>query len=464
MSGNKTKKETKGETKVTENAVGTKQGGTIVHPHYACAVGAAYSVVAVKGGVPIANCGPGCMYKQYFFLSFENAFQGASGAGGGNVPSANVGENDVVFGGEKKLDDLVKSTLAIYDGGLFVVITGCSGELVGDDVGSVVKKYQKAGYPVVYADLGGFKGSNLYGHEVIVKAIIDQFVGDYRGKRTDKLINLWFETQFFNTNWRGDYLEIVRVLRAAGFNVNVLFGPQSGGAKEWKKIPKAQFNLVVSPWVGVEIAKHLEEKYGQPYLHIPVVPVGEEATSKFIRDVVAYAGIDGKKAEKFIAEEAEIYYYFLDAFADFFAEFWYGLPSRFAVVGDSAYTIAYTKFLADQVGLIPVKQIIIDNPPEQFREGIRKEFKNLSEGVSVDVEFLEDGYLVEQSLSKAEFGSSAPLILGSTWESDVARDKKALLIEIAAPASEEVVLNGTYIGYRGALRLIERIYTKAVGG
>jgi nitrogenase molybdenum-iron protein beta chain len=52
-------------------------------------------------------------------------------------------------------------------------------------------------------------------------------------------------------------LEIVRILKNIGFEVNVLFGSQSGGAKEWKEIPKAQFNLVISPWVGVNIVKHL---------------------------------------------------------------------------------------------------------------------------------------------------------------------------------------------------------------
>ena len=67
------------------------KSGTIVHPHYGCTVGAAYTVAAIKGGVPIANCGPGCMYKQFFLISFDNGFQGSAGAGGGNVPSANVG-------------------------------------------------------------------------------------------------------------------------------------------------------------------------------------------------------------------------------------------------------------------------------------------------------------------------------------------------------------------------------------
>ena len=441
-----------------------KKLSAITHPHFGCTVGGAYSVAAIKGAVPIANCGPGCMYKQYFHLSFLNGFQGSTGAGGGNIPSANVGENDIVFGGARKLDALIQSTLALYAGDLYVVLTGCSGELVGDDVGSVVRKYREAGYPVVAAETGGFKGTNQDGHEIVVKAIIDQYVGDYTGEKKQGLVNLWFETPYFNTNWRGDYLELVRILRAAGLQVNVLFGPQSGGAKEWKKIPKAQFNLVVSPWVGLGIAEHLQEKYGQPYLHVPVIPIGEEATTAFIRQVVAFAGIDPKKSEKFIAEEADLYYYFLDSFADFFSEYWFGLPSRFAVVGDTATNLAYTKFLADQVGLVPVKQIITDNPPQSRRELIEEEFRNISEGVSVTPEFIEDGYLVEQSLDTAEFGQSVPLILGSTWEGDVAKRKNALLIEIAAPASEKVVINGSYIGYRGALQLLEDIYTASVSG
>ncbi len=443
----------------------TKKHGAITHPHFGCTVGGAYSVVAIKGAVPISNCGPGCMYKQYFHLSFLNGFQGSTGAGGGNIPSANVGENDIVFGGAKKLDALIQSTLALYSGDLFVVLTGCSGELVGDDVGSVVRKYQEAGYPVVAAETGGFKGTNLNGHEIVVKAVIDQYVGEKPDTPKKKgLLNLWFETPYFNTNWRGDYLELVRILKASGFQVNVLFGPQSGGAKEWKKIPEAQFNLVVSPWVGVGIAEHLKEKYNQPYLHIPVIPIGEEATTAFIRQVVEFSGIDNKKAEKFIKEEAELYYYFLDSFADFFSEYWFGLPSRFSVVGDSATNLAYSKFLADQIGLVPVKQIITDNPPERFREAITEQFRNLSEGVSVEPEYLEDGYLVEQSLDTAEFGQSVPLILGSTWEGDVAKRKNALLIEIAAPSSEKVVINSSYIGYRGGLRLLEDIYTASVAG
>ncbi len=392
-----------------------KQTNTIVHPRYGCAIGAAYTVAAIPGGVPIANCGPGCVDKQYFALSGSNGFQG-------------------------------------------------SGELIGDNVESVVKEYRKQGYNIVFADTAGFKGNNLRGHEIVVKSIIDQFVGDFKGRRRKTLINLWAEVPYFNTFWRGDTAELKRVLEGAGFEVNVLFGPQSGGIDEWKRIPRASFNLVVSPWVGVGIAKHLEQKYGQPYLHIPVLPIGEEATSAFLRQVVEFAGIDPQKSERFIAREAHEYYYYLEHFADFFAEYWFGLPSKFATVGDSAYNIALTKFLADQVGLVPVKQIITDNPPEKQRSRIAELYHSLTEGVDAEAIFLEDGYLIEQALRETDFGSGVPLILGSSWEKDVAAERKGLLLEVGTPVTEEVVINRSYIGYRGALTLLEKIYTSTVGG
>ena len=327
---------------------------------------------------------------------------------------------------------------------------------------SVVRKYQEQGFPIVHAETGGFKGTNLTGHEIVLESIINQYVGEYDGERNRDLVNLWFDVHIFIRTGEEITLRSSHP-RASGLKVNVLFGPQSGGAKEWKNIPKAQFNLVISPWVGLKTAKLLERKYGQPYLH-PEIPIGEEATTSFIRRVVEFAGISKRKSEAFIKEESQLYYYFLEHFAEFFSEYWFGLPSQFAVIGDSSYTLAYTKFLASQIGMIPVKQIITDNPPPRYREKITGYFRNIAEDVSVEPEFIEDGYLVEESLRTVDFGSGVPLILGTTWESDVAAEKGGLLIEVGPPTTEEVTINKTYIGYRGAFTLLERIYSAAVGG
>ena len=71
---------------------------------------------------------------------------------------------------------------------------------------------------------------------------------------------------------------------------------------------------------------------------------------------------------------------------------------------------------------------------------------------------------MEKKLSEYDFGSGTPLILGSSWEQDAAGELGAILVEVGTIATEDVVLNKTYIGYNGALSLLEKIYSKAVGG
>ena len=181
--------------------------------------------------------------------------------------------------------------------------------------------------------------------------------------------------------------------------------------------------------------------------------------------MVAYAGIDKQKSEEFIKSEAEIYYYYLEHFSEFFAEYWYGMPSEFVVTADAAYALAYSKFLADQIGLIPKRVVITDNTPQKFRPAITEYFKNnISEGVSIDVDFEEDGYEVEKLIETVEFTAGKPLILGTSWEQNLATQKNALFFEISTPSSETLIVNRSHIGYKGALQFLERVYSASVGG
>lgn len=439
-----------------------KKTNSITQVRYGCAIGAVCSVSAIPRVIPITHCGPGCVNKQYGAITATNGTQGTGYGGGAVVPSVNATEKEVVFGGVDRLRELIESSIKILDADLFVVLTGCFSDLVGDDIGSVVSEFQDKGVPIVYAETGGFKGNNFTGHELVTRAIIDQYVGDYDGPKTKGLVNVWSLLPYHNTFWRGDLTEIKRILEGAGLKVNILYGVESKGVKEWKDIPKAQFNLVLSPWLGLQTAEYLEKKYDQPYLHIPAIPIGEEETSAFLRKVVDFAGISTNKAEKFIKRESERYYYYLEHFADFYAEYWWGLPSKFATVGDSAYNLAITRFLVNQLGLIPVKQIITENPPLEYRKLINEQYRHLSDDVSVEAEFEEDGFLIQESLRSTDFGAGTPTLFATSWEKDTAKELKGYLIEIGFPLTSEVILSRTYVGYQGALTLLEKIYSKIV--
>jgi nitrogenase molybdenum-iron protein beta chain len=440
----------------------TEKTNSISQIRYGCSIGALYSVVAIPGVIPITHCGPGCNDKQYMALAFYNGFQGGGYAGGAVPPSVNASEKEVVFGGSERLRELIAASLKVLDADLFVVLTGCIADLVGDDVPAVVSEFQNQGVNIVYAETGGFRGNNFTGHELITKALIDQYVGAYNGEKEAHTVNVWSLLPFQNTFWRGDLSEIKRILEGIGLKVNILFGHESEGIKEWKNIPKAQFNLVLSPWLGLKTAQHLEKKYGQPFLHAPLIPIGAKETSRFLREVSAFAGLDKGKTEAFIRSEEKTYYYYLEHFSDFYAEYWWGLPARFAVVGDSAYNLALTKFLVNQLGLIPTKHIITENTPDEHKEAIREQYRHIAEDVSVEIDFVEDGYFVEQLLRETDFGHKPPMIFATTWDRDVVKELNGHIIEVGFPASYEVVISRSYIGYKGALNLLEKIYTTAI--
>jgi nitrogenase molybdenum-iron protein beta chain len=132
------------------------------------------------------------------------------------------------------------------------------------------------------------------------------------------------------------------------------------------------------------------------------------------------------------------------------------------VVGESAYNLAVTQFLVNQLGLVPGRQIITENLPEEFREAIRTEFLHISEDVAAEVDFEEDGYMINKRILEADFTNHVPIVFGTTWEGELAKQLGGTLVEIGFPSTDEVVLSRSYVGYRGALALLERTYTTVV--
>jgi nitrogenase molybdenum-iron protein beta chain len=168
--------------------------------------------------------------------------------------------------------------------------------------------------------------------------------------------------------------------------------------------------------------------------------------------------------EAFIAQEEKQYYTYLRDFAGFYAgcTSQYRLPSKAIVIGESAYTLAVAKFLVGQLGLEPGPLVVTENPPEQAREAIRAQFRQLADGVGAEVVFEPDGHRIHRLVRETSFDGDLPIVFGSTWEASLADALRAPLVEIGYPCTDEVVLSRAYVGYRGALALLERTYTTVV--
>lgn len=360
---------------------------------------------------------------------------------------------------ERYREKLTGKTAKVIDGDLYVILTGCTSDIVGDDIASIAMECQDRDKPVVYAETGGFKSNNYVSHEIVVNAIIDQYVDKYKtgSQKVEGLVNVFSVIPYQDPYWNGNLEELKRILEGIGLSVNILFGHGSNGIEEWKTIPEAEFNIVVSNWAGIGIAEHLAEKYGTPYVHFPYLPIGGVETTKFLRQVGTFGKLDNNIVDQFIRKEEERFYAHIERTADFMLEFRYGLPRRFHTILDATYALGFSKFLLNELGIIPDKQYIVDNTPEKYQKYIVEEFQNISEFRKAEVTFSIDGGSIQDEIRQIEHRNRT-LILGSGWDRDLAKEIGADLLIISVPVFHRLVLGCGYAGYNGGLRAIEDIY------
>lgn len=425
---------------------------TLDQPRYKCALAAMQTIHSIPRALPILHSGPGCAQKL-------NDNLGTSGLFSPNIfPCTSISEKEVVFGGNEKLKDTIENALKVIDADLYVVLTGCTSEIIGDDVESVTKEFENESKPVIFANTPGFKGNNYYGHDWILTAIFDQYLKESRTPEKG-LVNIFTGPPMHDPFWLGNLRAIEKLVAELGLTPNTIFG-YGRDISNIDKIPQAEFNLLVSPWVGLESVKFLETKFGTPYLHYPVLPIGAFETSKFLKAVGAFAGIDSKQTDALTAEHEKEYYYYIERFADVFLETRI-MSKRFATVSDAQYCLAVTKFLVNDLGMFPTRQYITDDTPEKYRESIVQEFKSLNYGIESEVSFTTDGYQIHREIEQTDF-AGYPLIVGSNWEKKLAQKIDGHFVNVSYPIVERLIINSSIAGYDGGLKLLEDIYTAAL--
>ncbi|APM40059.1 nitrogenase component 1 [Clostridium kluyveri] len=429
--------------------------GVVEELRHVCALGGYESVLAIERAVPIIHAGPGCAAKIWSTLGLQNGCQGTGYIGGHSIPCTNVGEKEVIFGGVDKLHRVISNSFKVLDADLYVVLTGCTSDIVGDYVGEIVDEFREEGKPIVYAETGGFKGSNFLGHQLIIDAIIDQYL-----KPSDEiekgLVNVWATVPYQDTFWAGNFEVIEKLLNSIGVKANIIFG-HGKGINTLNNIPKAQYNLIISPWVGLENVIHLKEKFGTEYFQYPVLPIGPKETAKFLRAVGNFMGIDNNIIENEIERQEDRYFYYLERAADVLLETRL-LPKHFITVADSAYSLALSKFLINDLGLLPKKQFITEGVPKEYEKQVKQHFKGFYNDIVPEIEFTNDGGKVNEYLRNSNFRTK-PLILGSGWDRVISKEIKGYQLSTSTPISDRMILSRSYLGYEGAMRLIEDIYS-----
>ena len=423
----------------------------IDQPRYKCALAAMQTIQSIPGAVPILHSGPGCASK----------LNDNSGSGGHFAPNAYpcslVSEKEVVFGGIKKLRNTVENALNVMDAQLFVVISGCTTEIIGDDIQEVAEDFFTIERPVIWAKTPGFKGNNYLGHDWILKSIFEQYLTKLETKPKIKgLVNIFAGTPQQDPFWLGNLRELEKLIKSIGLIPNTIFGA-GRSLENIKKIRQAEYTILVSPWVGSESAEYLEKEFDIPLLKYPVLPIGAAETGKFLRAVGDFCNADKEVVEKVIKEKEAEYYYFLERYADTLLETGL-LGKRFSIVSEAQYALAITKFLVNDLGKFPLTQFITDYTPEKYRNKITEEFKKLNYDIRAEVEWSTDGNVIHKKIKALDF-EGIPLIIGSYWEKEIAKEIKGRYVNISYPVINRLVINGSIAGYSGGLKLLEDIYS-----
>ncbi|GAM10275.1 nitrogenase molybdenum-iron protein beta chain [Geobacter sp. OR-1] len=412
-----------------------------------CALHGALQVYeAIEGVVPVIHSTSGCGVQHY--LGGTRLSGGNAPFGSAPVSSTNIREKHVVFGGGSRLREQLKNSVKVVQGDLYAIVTGCSIEMVGDDVPAMAKEGLDQDWPVVYANTPGFRGDVHQGYQLAVRALIEQLPDIWKGASPAPagLVNIWGIIPNQDPFWRGNLRELGRLLEAIGLVPNLLLG-DGQDVESWKKVPGAAFNLAVSSW-GELPARLLEERYGTPFISLAGLPVGT-AAADLLYQLTGELGLDQPRIDAVIArEEARLSHQFARLADTYYRT---GFQREFALIGESAQVVGIGEFLAKSLGLLPRLLVITDNPPDPVQKALVTRLNPIVPGYETDIIFSEDRAGIGASVRD----SGAGIVLGSSLEQEAAEELGVPFLAVSFPLADRIVLDRGYAGYRGATALLE---------
>lgn len=176
-------------------------------------------------------------------------------------------EKDIVFGGDKKLAKTLEEIDQLFPLNKGISIQSeCPIGLIGDDIEAVAKKGTKdLEKPVVPVRCEGFRGvSQSLGHHLANDAVRDHVLGKRDNDNS-------FETTPYDVSVIGDYniggdaWATRTILEEMGLRV-VSQWSGDGSLSEIELTPKVKLNLLHCYRSMNYISRHMEEKYGIPWI------------------------------------------------------------------------------------------------------------------------------------------------------------------------------------------------------
>jgi nitrogenase molybdenum-iron protein beta chain len=408
-------------------------------------IGAMYAALGIHRCLPHSHGSQGCC--AYHRSALTRHYKEPVMAG-----TSSFTEGSAVFGGQGNLLDAIQNIFSIYDPDVIAVHTTCLSETIGDDVNQIMVKAREEkkipeGRFVIKASTPSYVGSHVIGFSNMVKGIVEGFAapGGARGGFVN-VIPGFVEPS--------DMAEIKRIARLMGVTAlvfpdtsGVLDTPQTGSYEMYPAggapvsallgMGGGASTIALGPIASGPGARLLDTRCKVPCEILPL-PIGIRATDALVNALRARGG---NVPDELAFERGQA----VDIITDM-QQYFFG--KKAALIGDPDHLVSLTGFLTD-LGML-VRHVITGTPGKKFVTRI----KEAAQTDDVNVREMSDYFYLHQ-LVKSE---PVDLLFGNSYAKYMSRDEDIPLVRMGFPIYDRI--GHQYfpiVGYRGAMRLLERM-------
>jgi nitrogenase molybdenum-cofactor synthesis protein NifE len=212
--------------------------------------------------------------------------------------STDLNENEVIYGGEKKLYAALRELIGAYKPRAAFVYCTCIIGLIGDDVDAVCARVQREeGIPVIAVHSEGFKGIKKDGYKAACEAAFRLTGKDNQTPVSPFSINILGEFNLAGETW-----VIKDYYKRMGIEVTACL-TGDGRVAEIAKAHLAKLNVVQCSGSMTYLAKMMEDEYGIPFIRVSYF--GIEDMTKALYDVAEFFGdsLIRQKTRELVREE-----------------------------------------------------------------------------------------------------------------------------------------------------------------
>jgi len=305
-----------------------------------------------------------------------------------------------------------------------LVGASCTAELIQDDPAGLAKALNLP-IPVIPLELPSYQKKENWGaaetfYQLVRtlsapanKAPAASFVAERAAARANGKVpscNILGATAL-GFRHRDDVQEIQKLLGELGIAVNVT-APLNASVADMQRIGEADFNVVLYPEIAGVAASWLTRTFGQPATK--VIPIGVNATTEFIAEVVALAGLDASMVDRYQNSRAQWYAKSVDST--------YLTGKRVFIFGDATHVIAAARVASQEIGF---EVVGLGTYSREFARDVREAAALYGVEALITDDYLE----VEQKASEL----APDLMLGTQMERHIAKRLGIPCAVISAP-------------------------------